>query len=391
MKRFKLRTMQSKTPVLYTKSMDYGYGIDLAAAGGLKKIGIHGVSPSDALSSGPTKLSHLGDLNAEGSYEIPIHCHGENILGGEELAEYVLKVAEASDYITATLNPPNNSILAFTSRSNKTLLPTGRLRGAYGEIFTIMFMFSAPENVGGSITTSGLVYLYNSGTQAITYTKSYNGETAQIATQSNATRQLVNLNISTTTAKLRTIDLSTFGIFRGTVATTAFEPYWGEKISFYLNEPLRCFGDTADVAYPMQGYAVRKIRSVAFEPTSAETINLGSDFPTYRIMLPEALWKMELRPDHFTPAENESALIAGTFGYMRASDGKSLLFTASESYSTPASFLNFFNSLGVHLEYKAKDPVTERFAPITIPTRAGRNYIDLMTAATPGTIEFTYT
>lgn len=389
MKRFKLRTMQSKTPILYTKSLDRGYGIDLAAAGGLKKIGIHGASPSAALSSGPTKLSHLGDLNAEGSYEIPVHCHGENILGGEELAEYVLKVAEGSGYINANVNA--NNILSFTSRSNKTLLPTGRLRGAENEIFTIMFKFSAPENAGGTLTTTGLVYLYNSGNQAITYSGSYGGDTVQVVRSSNAARQLLNLNISTTSQKLRTINLSTFGIFRGTVDVTDFAPYWGEMKSFYLSEPLRSFGDTEDVAYPMQGYAVRKIRSMAFTPTSAEVVQLGSDFPTYRIMLPEALWEKELRPDHFTPAESESALIASEFGYMRASDGKSLLFTASESYSTSASFLNFFNSLGIHLEYKAKDPVTERFTPISLATRAGRNYIDLMTATTPGTIEFTYT
>ena len=389
MKRFKLRTMQSKTPILYTKSLDRGYGIDLTTAGGLKKIGIHGVSPSAALSSGPTKLSHLGDLNAEGSYEIPVHCHGENILGGEELAEYVLKVAEGSGYINANVNA--NNILSFTSRSNKTLLPTGRLRGAENEIFTIMFKFSAPENAGGTLTNTGLVYLYNSGNQAITYSGSYGGDTVQVVRSSNAARQLLNLNISTTSQKLRTINLSTFGIFRGTVDVTDFAPYWGEMKSFYLSEPLRSFGDTEDVAYPMQGYAVRKIRSMAFTPTSAEVVQLGSDFPTYRIMLPEALWEKELRPDHFTPAESESALIASEFGYMRASDGKSLLFTASESYSTSASFLNFFNSLGIHLEYKAKDPVTERFTPISLATRAGRNYVDLMTATTPGTIEFTYT
>ena len=381
--------MQSKTPILYTKSLDRGYGIDLTTAGGLKKIGIHGVSPSAALSSGPTKLSHLGDLNAEGSYEIPVHCHGENILGGEELAEYVLKVAEGSGYINANVNA--NNILSFTSRSNKTLLPTGRLRGAENEIFTIMFKFSAPENAGGTLTTTGLVYLYNSGNQAITYSGSYGGDTVQVVRSSNAARQLLNLNISTTSQKLRTINLSTFGIFRGTVDVTDFAPYWGEMKSFYLSEPLRSFGDTEDVAYPMQGYAVRKIRSMAFTPTSAEVVQLGSDFPTYRIMLPEALWEKELRPDHFTPAESESALIASEFGYMRASDGKSLLFTASESYSTSASFLNFFNSLGIHLEYKAKDPVTERFTPISLATRAGRNYVDLMTATTPGTIEFTYT
>lgn len=388
MKRFKLRTMQSKTPILYTKSLDRGYGIDLATEGGLKKIGIHGVSPSSALSSGPTKLSHLGDLKEDGRYEIPVHCHGENMLSGEELAEYMVEIGNASGYVYA--NVTSDNVLMFKSRSNKTILPTGRLRGAEKEIFTAMFKFASPET-SENLTSTGLAFLYLTSLQSITYGGGSNtSDMVQVRSQSNALRQVVNLNLATTQDKLRKIDLSTFGIFRGTKSVDEFEPYWGEKTSFYLSEPLRSFGDTEDVAYPMQGYAERKIRSLAFSPTSAEAIELGSDYPTYRIFLPEALWEKELRPDHFTPAESESALIASAFGYMRASDGRSLLFTASESYATPASFLEFFNSLGVHIEYKAIDSVIERFPPIAIHTRAGRNYVDLMTEATPGIIVFTY-
>ena len=52
--------------------------------------------------------------------------------------------------------------------------------------------------------------------------------------------------------------------------------------------------------------------------------------------------------------------------------------------------MNFFNSLGVNIEYKAGTPVIENFAPITLATRAGRNYIDLMTEVIPGTVDFTY-
>lgn len=380
--------MQSKTPILYTKSLDRGYGIDLTTAGGLKKIGIHGVSQSAALSSGPTKLSHLGDLKDDGRYEIPVHCHGENMLGGEELAAYIIELANASGYIIASVTEDN--ILRFKSRSNKTILPTGRLRGAEKEIFTAMFMFASPET-SENLTSTGLAYLYPTSLQSITYSGGSNTvDMVQVRSQSNALRQVVNLNLTTTQDKLRKIDLSTFGFFRGTKSVDEFEPYWGEMKSFYLSEPLRSFGDTEDVAYPMQGYAERRIRSTAFSPTSAEAIDLGSDYPTYRILLPEALWEKELRPDHFTPAESESALIASEFGYMRASDGRSLLFTANESYGTSASFLDFFNSLGVHIEYKTSDCVIERFSPISIHTREGRNYVDLMTEATPGIIDFTY-
>ncbi len=379
--------MQSKGPTVYTKSLDSGYGIDLSTADSLHKLGIHGVSEVTTLSSGPLKLKHLGDPKDNGSYEFPLHCHGENLLGGEELGSTLLAAAETNNYITASLQ---NGILTFTSRTSKVLLPVGRLRGASREIFTIMFKFSAPENTGSIISTAIAFTFSTSEIQNVSYTKSYSGETVQVLSSSNATRQLTNLTIASSTGKPRTIDLSTFGVFRGTVTANAFAPYWGEKTSFFLSEPLRSFSDAEDIAYPLQGYAMRYVRSAAYAPTSIESLSLGSSYPTYKLPLPEAFWEKDLRLDHFTRAESTNDLIANAFGYMRATDGKSILVTSAASYASKESFLNFFNSLSVSIDYKVSTPVIERFNPIRIATRAGRNYIDLMTEITPGIVDFTY-
>lgn len=376
----------AKAKTLRTTSLNQGYGIDLSSENGLKNICIHGNYEVSYPTDAPMKMSFMGDLKDDGSYEIPVHCHGENILGGEELAEYVLQAAEASDYINANVNV--NNILSFTSKTNKTLLPTGRLRGAENEIFTIMFKFSAPENTGGTLTTTGLVYLYNSGNQAITYSGSYDGSTVQVVRASNATRQLLNMNISTTSQKLRTIDLSTFGIFRGTVGVTDFATYWGEKKSFYLSSPLRKFGSYEDVAYPTQGYAVRNVKSLALSLRSAEAVNVGSEFPTYKVALPADIDGKDCMLDQFTKCIDQSEIAVGPFMYYTLNN--SLYVSVPEEYNTPKLFLEYFNSLGVNILYNASEQIIERFTPITISTRKGRNYVDIMTETIPGTIDFTY-
>lgn len=387
MKRFKLRTMQSKTPAFYTKSLSQGYGIDLSAANSLYKLGIHGAGEASVLAEGPNKILPLGDMKEDGRYEFALHCHGENVLGGEELADAILALSETNQYITASVE---NNLLTFTSKSSNPMFPVGRLRGASNEVFTALIKFSAPENTG-SITTSAIAFTYAVGVQNISYMKTYNGETVQLATSSNATRQLINLSLTSSQGKTRIIDLSTFGVFRGTVTASNFEPYWGEKKSFFLSEPLRSFDGTEDVAYPLQGYAMRHIRAIAYAPISIDTPALDSSYPIYRLPLPESLLERELRLDHFTPVETTDDLIAAPHRYMRTADKKHVMVSADTGYSTAASFLNFFNDLNVNIEYKVSTPVIEHFTPITLATRVGRNYIDLMTAVTPGTVDFTYT
>ena len=386
LKRFKLLAMQGKPQTFYTKSLDFGYGVDLSTARSLYKLGIHGVSKESSLSSGATKLLPLGDLQSDGSYKFVLHCHGENILGGEEFASAVLQASATNAYINASVE---NNILTFTSRSSQTLLPTGRLRGANNEIFTAMFKFSAPENTG-TIIGSAIAFTFTVGMQNISYAKSYSGETVQMAVSSNATRQVITLSIANSTGKKRIFDLSTFGIFRGTKTAADFEPYWGEKTPFFLSEPLRSFDDAEDIAYPLQGYTMRNVRAVAYAPSSIDTASLDSAYPIYKLPLPDALFEKELRLDHFTSVQSTDELIQAAHRYMRTADEKSILISADTGYSTPESFLSFFNGLGVNIEYKSNAPVIERFAPISLATRAGRNYIDLLTEVAPGIVDFTY-
>ena len=378
--------MQSKTPTFYTKSLDSVYGIELLSADSLYKLGIHGVSQASTASDDAYKITHLGDLTEDGSYAFPLHCHGDNLVGGEEFAAAVLEKSQTNANLTASVE---NGQLTFTSRSNQPLFPTGRLRGANPETFTLMLIFSAPENTG-SITSTGVAFTFSTGIQNISYTKSYSGQVVQVLSSSNASRQLLNLTIASTAGKKRIIDLSSFGVFHGTVTVNDFVPYWGEKTSFFLSEPLRSFSGAEDVAYPLQGYVSRYVRSIAYHPTSAEKFELGSSYPTYRIPLPEALREKELRLDHFARVESTNALIANALQYMRTADQKYVLVTADTSYNTVDAFLSFFNELNVNIEYKVSTPVIESFTPISLATRAGRNYIDLMTEIAPAIMDFTY-
>ncbi len=360
--------------------------MDLTHAKGIYKLAIEAAASSGPVTGEPNKIRFIGEKNADGLYECPLHCHGENILSGEAFAAAVLAAAENNTSVTASLD---GNILTYSSTATVQILPAGRLRGAYGEIFTIMFRLCAPENAGSSLS-SGVALTYTYGSQIVSYSGTYAGETVQMIASSNSTRQLIGLSLTTTNGLPRQMDISGFGIFRGTVGAESFSPYWGESVSFFLIEPLRVYSTLSDFAYPLQGYAERWVRSALFKPESAVKEELSATYPVYRLPLPASFYNTNPEMDRFSLVSSESTLTAGALRYMRSAEGDSLLVSANTSDNTPEKFLEHFNSFDVNLLCARSEPLIERFAPITLSTRKGRNYVELQTEVAPFSLQFTY-
>ena len=382
----KMAALWAQSPTPTTKSLSKGYGVDLTHARGICKLGVRGSSFGWYPTGEPYQISFFGDLTEDGRYVIPLHCHGTNMLSGETFAAAVLAAAESSSLVTASLE---GSILTFSATGTVPLFPTGFLRGAYSEVFTIMFTLCAPENTGSTLS-SGITLTYNYGSQIVSYSGTYTGETVQILTSTNASRQLKGLALSSTDGLPRKIDISTFGIFRGTVGTEAFQPYWGETVPFYLSEPLRTYYTTKDVAYPLQGYAERMVKSTPFKPDTAIPADISNAYPIYRLPMPEELHGQSVLMDRFSHTARESTLVAEELRYMQSAEKDAIFVCVPTAYNTAEKFLNFFHAMNVSLTTERNEPLIERFSPIVLPTRKGRNHIDFQTFVTPSTIDFTY-
>lgn len=382
----KMGILWCKSPTTTTKTLSRGFGFDLSHARGLSSLTVHASSSNAAASDGIYKTSYVGDLREDGRYEFPIHCHGENLLSGEEFAAAVLAAAEKSTSVTASLE---GNILTFSSKGTVSLLPTGRLRGALNEIFTIMFRISAPENSGSSVS-SGIALAYSYGSQSVSYSGTYAGETVQMIANSTSSKQLVGLSLTTTSGLVRKLDISSFGVFRGTVGAESFEPYAGTTTSFTLAEPLRTLLTTRDYAYPLQGYAERYVKATLFRPEQAQKTELGSSYPVYFVPWPEELHGRNLRMDRLYLAANESTLIGAANRYMTSADKTGFLISAPATKKTEEGFLSHFHSLNASLIDTRSEPLIERFPPITLPTHKGRNYAELKTAIAPSALTFTY-
>jgi hypothetical protein len=360
--------------------------VDLTHAKGIYKLAIEAAASAGPVTGEPYRTRFIGNKNADGLYECPLHCHGENILSGEAFAAAVLAAAEKNTSVTASLD---GNILTYSSKTTVQLLPEGQLRGAYGEIFTIMFCLCAPENTGSSLS-SGIALTYSYGSQIVSYSGTYAGETVQMIANSNSSRQLIGLSLTTTNGLPRQMDISGFGIFRGTVGAESFSPYWGESVSFLLAEPLCVYASLSDFAYPLQGYAERWVRRTSFKPENATKSDLSATYPIYRLPLPASFYGTKPQMDRFSSVSSESSLTAGALRYMPSAEGESILVSANTSANTPEKFLEYFNSFDVHLLCARSEPLIEHFAPITLPTRKGRNYVELQTEVAPFSLQFTY-
>ena len=367
--------------------MKKGYGISLSHPLGLRDVAIYGATLSAASASGPYRLSALGDPWEDGSYHIPLHCHGENLMSGEEFAAAVLAVAKENTNLTASLD---GYMLTYTSKATVKLFPDGRIRGAYGEIFSVHFSIRSPQTSASSLN-SGIGLVYTSGAQTISFSCTSTEEAVTVIAASNATRQVNGLRITSTASTPRIIDIRSFGIYRGTVSTEAHSPYWGERKDLILRAPLHHYSPAQDIAYPMRGYVERWVESEPLTDPTITAVSLGSQYPTYRVEIPPQLKdQANVRLDYFSSTTSESSLISSAFWCMRAPEGDAFYITAKSTYDTVEKFASFFNSLGVRILTQREAPLIETFEKTTLSTKKGMNYLDLETAVAPGTLTFTY-
>lgn len=383
----KIHLIRAETPTVKTQSLKKGYGVYLSHSKGLKDMVIYGNNLSAATSLGPHKISSLGDQTETGGYVLPLHCHGENLLGGEEFAAAVLALAEKNENVTASLD---GYMLTYTSLTDAALLPAGRIHGATGEIFSVILSISAPQSSGTSLS-AGVGLTYTSGAQSIVFDCAVAGETVSVVGTSNASRQVTGLRITSTGASPRTIDIRSFGIYRGTVTEQAHKPYWGERVQIPLRAPLVHYSSAKDVTYPLRGYTERWVDCISVSDSPITAVELGAKYPTYRLEIPEQLRSIAtMRLDHFSATTSTSTFNSYTYRYMRTPEGDAFHISASSTYNTLEKFTSFFKSLGVHIQIARKTALIEPFERVEIPTRQGLNYLDIETAVTPSTVDFTY-
>ena len=383
----KIHLLRAETPTQKKVTLKKGYGIYLSHEKGLRDLTIHGTNLSAPCELGPTKISSLGDPTEGGQYAITLHCHGENMLGGEEFAAAVLATAQDNPYMTASLD---GDMLTISSRTSVSILPAGRIRGAYGELLSIRFNVIAPQDSGTAINT-GVGFTYSSGVHTATFDCETAGESVTVISTSSSTRQVNGLRITSTGETPRVIDLKSFGIYRGTAAAEKHEPYWGERVQIPLTAPLIAYSPAKDVVYPMLGYAERRVESISLADAPITAVDLGASYPTYRVQLPETLWERStLRLDHFSSTNDESTFKSYTYRSMRSPEGDAFYITASNSYKTVEKFTEFFHTLNVRIHIARETALIETFDKITVPTRKGTNYLDLETVVPAANIDFTY-
>lgn len=382
-----MRILKAQTPAKKTLTLKKAYNLELSHSRGLTDLIIHGNNLSAATSLGPNKYSGLGDLTSDGRYILPLHCHGENMMSGEEFAAAVLAAAEKNENIEASLD---GYMLTYSVNTTFSLFAPGRIRGASGEVFTLMFKIRSPEESGTALET-GVGFTYASGSQVFTFDNTGAEESVYAIGTSNATRQVNGIQLSTTYNKPRIIDIRSFGVFRGTVSADAHSPYWGDRVDLFLGGPLINYSPAIDIAYPYRGYAERWVDRIPLASEGLIAVDVGASYPTYQIEIPEAYReRAKMRLDHFSNTTNENTFRSYTFRCMRSADGSAFLITASNSYKTLEKFSSLFDTLGVHIQIPRDTPWIETFEKIAVPTRKGKNHLDIETLVAPSTIDFTY-
>lgn len=382
----RLRALHGEGLTPIQSQLSQRYTFRLSRPNGLLRLGIRGYAYTETKND-IRQMNFVGNRQEDGRFEFPISFHGKCFVDGDMLAQAMLKAAEKNSTLQASVN---GRTLSFSSKSTISLLPDGLLRDAYGVVYTVMFRMRAP-GFSGSKLNSGLSFKYSSTTQIISQNGQFTGtETVQFYNTSLQSQRLCGLSVSSTNGLTRELDLDSFGVFMGTPALEELEPYHGQKMTFFLSAPLRLKDSEADIAYPLQGYVDRKILARPFHPQSATVVDVGSQYPTYRVELPEDLQSKDLFITRFSFFLNEQSFIQYSMNVMRSPDGKAFLFTTPTNVETVAEFLAIFDGIDAELLWIADTPVREYFTPICPSLAPGQIYITLETVVSPFTMYFTY-
>ena len=158
-----------------------------------------------------------------------------------------------------------------------------------------------------------------------------------------------------------------------------------------LGAPLITYSPVKDIAYPLRGYAERWVDCISLADAPITAVELGAKYPSYRVQIPEHLiGYATMRLDHFSVTTSESTLKSYSYRCMRTPEGDAFYITASASYKTVEQFSELFQALDVHIQVARETAWIEAFEKVVIPTKKGLNYLDIETAVTPSTVEFTY-
>ncbi|MBP3605669.1 MAG: hypothetical protein J6J66_03635 [Clostridia bacterium] len=383
----KLHLLRAETPTEKTASMKKDHNVYLSHASGVRDIAIYGNSLSAITSLGPYRIGGLGDVGEDGRAVIPIHCHGENLLGGEELAEAMLALAAKNASVTASLD---GHLLTYSSKTTAPLITTPRLRCSIGYLMTFMFKVSSPEATGTALNC-GLGFIYPSGGQTVSFDGSVQGATVQVVGTNSSTKSITGLRVNNTGGLPRVMDIRSFGIYRGAVTADVHEPYWGARFYISLRAPLASFSSAKDIVYPLRGYAERNIDCTPVSSLPLETVELGATYPSFRIEIPEHLRAdSTIRLSHFTATTNQSTFLSNTYRSMRSEDGTYFYITGSSSYATLEKMAGLLATLGAEIQSVRQTPLYETVETVTLPTKRGRNYFDAETVCPASTIDFTY-
>ena len=367
--------------------MKKDHSVYLSHTSGVRDIAIYGSSLSAITSLGPYQIHGIGDVGEDGRAVIPLHCHGENLLGGEELAEAMLALAAKSTSFTASLD---GYLLTFSAKTTETLFPSQRIRCTSGDLMTFMFKVSSPEATGTALNC-GLGFVYPSGGQSVSFNGFVQGETVQVIGTNSSTKAITGLRVNSTGGMPRVMDIRSFGIYRGAVTADAHEPYWGERVYISLRAPLASFSGVKDIVYPLRGYAERNIDCTPVSGLPLETVELGATYPSFRIEIPEHLRaEASIRLSHFSSTTKESTLLSNTYRCMRSADGNYFYITGASSYDTTEKMAALLAQLGTEIQSVRQTPLYETVETVTLPTKRGRNYFDLQTLCPASTIDFTY-
>ena len=217
----------------------------------------------------------VGDYDEDrGTYAIPIHAHGKNLMGGEEFMEVhsALKISKSdgavvSGFYTTTPMPEYNGTVIIGPP-----LINFKKDTQYTLALQLRYYSSA--------TTRNIAmrFDYSDGTFEVPIINSSSRD-FKLCFTSAKNKHLVAISSYAENALNIRYGIDGFGLFEGAYDDyeAVFEAYSGYKRRISVNEPLRKIGFSADELDLFYGEITRKIKSLTIDGSSEinETENAG--------------------------------------------------------------------------------------------------------------------
>jgi len=284
----------------------------------------------------------VGDYNEEvGLYTIPVHIHGNNLMGGPEFmavhsALNISKVPASIVNGCYTLTPMiecNGTVIIGPD------LVKFKKKTAYTLAAHIKFMTSATKR------RFGFRFDYSDGTYYFPVVDSSYRD-FYICFTSDPTKDVVAISShAETTANMR-IDLEGFGLYEGehTDYYTVNEEYLGERIVVSLDAPLRKIDYASDELDIISGTLTRKIKSLTIDETS--DFSSTDDEAVFSISLPKPMRAGSRIVSAFGDLTEDCES-----GLSPSDDGTSFLFKASPEITSEDSLRAYLEENPFEIAY----------------------------------------